>query len=187
MSRITIIRHGKPDFELKGMARSRDISDVIGCYDRSGITDTPPEAARERALACEIAVCSDLPRSLQSARALGFDTIHTVDPLFREVATPHFRRGGIAIPVRAWGVLLRSLSVFGFSRNGESLAMARTRAREAVDTLIELASSHDHVLLVGHGFMNYFIASDLLRRGWAGPKRPGGDYWAYGIYQNSKL
>lgn len=84
--------------------------------------------------------------------------------------------------VGAWGVLLRCLSAVGFSRNGESLLMAKKRAQVAASTLIDVAHEHKNVLLVGHGFVNYFIAQELLARNWVGPSKPGGRYWEYGVY-----
>jgi hypothetical protein len=120
---------------------------------------------------------------MESAKALGFNTIHLSDPVFREVAIPHFTQGSFALPVSVWGVLLRSLSVFGFSKNGESLSMARERAQVAASMLIDIAKSHSSALFVGHGFINYFIAKELLSRHWVGPTKPGSGYWDYGVYE----
>lgn len=177
------MRHGKPTFELKGKVRSREIGEIISHYDASGITGKPPEESKLKALACNTAVCSDLTRSIESAKILGFEHIHLSDPIFREVATPHFKGGSFVLPVSAWGVILRCLSIFGFSRNGESLSIAKKRAKEAASVLIDIAHIHKMVLLVGHGFMNYFIAKELLSRNWVGPSKPGSGYWEYGIYQ----
>lgn len=180
---ITLIRHGKPTFELKGKAKARDVGEIISRYDLSGIEDEPPENAKQRASASHVVVCSDFIRSLESAKALGFSDILLSDPLFREIAAPHFKTGSLTMSVEAWGVLLRCLSVIGFSRNGESLAMAKRRAQVAASTLIDMAHEHRSVLLVGHGFVNYFIAQELLARNWVGPSKPGGGYWEYGVYQ----
>lgn len=179
---ITLIRHGKPEFELKGKARSREISEVIRVYDLSGITGVPPKEASEIALSCNVAVCSDFTRSIESARALGFNDIHLCDTVFREIAIPHFQSGSLSMPVNAWGALLRCMSLFGFSKNGESLSMAKKRAQIATTELIDIAHTHKSVLLVGHGFINYFVAKELLSRNWSGPSKPGGDYWEYGVY-----
>ncbi|MEI8574055.1 hypothetical protein U737_12715 [Methylomonas sp. LW13] len=180
---ITLIRHGKPAFELKGKVKARDIGEIVSCYDLSGIADEPPEHAKQRASACHIAVCSDFIRSLESAKALGFADVLLSDPVFREIAVPHFKQGGLTMSVGAWGLLLRCLSTMGFSRNGESLAMAKQRAQVAASLLIDLAHEHQSVLLVGHGFVNYFIAQALLARNWVGPAKPGGGYWEYGVYR----
>lgn len=180
---ITLIRHGKPTFELKGKTKARDIGEIIRRYDLSGIADEPPENAKQHASACHVAVCSDFTRSLESAKALGFSDILLSAPVFREIAAPHFKTGSLTLSVSAWGLLLRGLSTMGFSRNGESLEMAKKRAQVAASTLIDMAHEHQSVLLVGHGFVNYFIAQELLARNWVGPSKPGGGYWEYGVYQ----
>lgn len=180
---ITLIRHGKPTCELKGKAKARNIGEIIRRYDLSGIEDEPPEHAKQRASACHVAVCSDFTRSLESAKALGFSDILLSDPVFREIAAPHFKTGSLTMSVDVWGILLRCMSVIGFSRNGESLSMAKRRAQVAASTLIDMAHEHQSVLLVGHGFVNYFIAQELLARNWVGPSKPGGGYWEYGVYQ----
>jgi len=183
MTEITLIRHGKPKFELEGKARSREVKEIIKSYDLSGISEEPPTVAKEKALTCKVAVCSDLCRSIESAKALGFTDPHKIDRLFREVAMPHFKSGSLKMSVNTWGALLRGMSVFGFSHNGESLSMAKKRAELAASALIEIAHNHESVLLVGHGFINYFIAKELLSRNWVGPSKPGGNYWEYGVYQ----
>ena len=185
MMEIILIRHGKPTFELKGKVRSRDIKELIRNYDLSGISGEPPKIAKQKAASCNVVVCSDFARSIESAKALGFENIHRTDPVFREVATPHFENGSLKMSVRAWGVLLRSMSVFGFSRNGESLAMAKKRAKIAATVLIDIAHTHKSALLVGHGFINYFIAKELLSLNWIGPSKAGSNYWEYVVYKYS--
>ena len=63
-------------------------------------------------------------------------------------------------------LLLRVLWLFGLSKNGESFTQAKNRARLAADNLISLAETHYEVLLVGHGFINHFIAQELKKCGW---------------------
>ncbi len=181
--KIILIRHGKPEFELKGKARAKDVSAITRNYDQSGISETPPEDARQVALNCHAVVCSDLLRSLQSANALGFKNIDLSDRLFREVALPHFKAGSIVLPVITWAVVLRVMSLFGFSKNGESLTMAKKRAKLAASALIELAHEHDRILFVGHGFINYFIAKELSSSQWVGPAKPRNGYWEYAEYR----
>jgi broad specificity phosphatase PhoE len=180
---IILIRHGKPEFELIGKARARELPNIVQNYNESGIAGLPPPAAAQMALRCDAVICSDLRRSLHSAEVLGIKNVNVIDALFREVAIPHFTNGAIELPVSAWGVILRTLSIFGFSRNGESLSMARTRAKEAAAQLVKIAHNHERIMLVGHGFINYFIAKELLSNNWIGPSRPGQDYWEYGVYQ----
>lgn len=179
---ITLIRHGEPDYALQGRARAKELRSLVEGYDLSGIKDTPPEKAIERVSAVSAVVCSDLNRSIESAKALGFSHIHQSRALYREIAIPHFNDGEFAMSLGKWSVLLRVISIFGFSRNGESLSIAKVRAKEAASELINLAHEEETVLLVGHGFINYFIAKELLRQKWVGPSKPGGGYWGCGTY-----
>ncbi|WP_455221150.1 histidine phosphatase family protein [Kaarinaea lacus] len=179
---IVLIRHGKPEYELTGKARAREFHKIVRDYNRSGIVEDPPQKTKLKALESHVAVCSDLTRSIKSAQALGFKEIHLCDPIFREVAIPYFTSGSLTMSVTTWIILLRILSIFGFSKNGESLSMAKQRAKIAASKLIEIAQTHEKVLLVGHGFTNYFIAKELLARNWRGPGKPGGGYWEYGVY-----
>ena len=183
---IVLIRHGQPEFEIKGYARANEIPGIVDSYNQSGITDSPPKELDLLDICRDAVVCSDLPRSLKSAEALGITNIHLSDSIFREIALPHFERGSIPLPLGIWIAILRILSVMGFSRNGESISMARKRARQAVSTLIEIAQNHRSVVLVGHGFMNYLIAKELLSRKWVGPSKPGSKYWEYAIYRGAE-
>ena len=182
---IVLVRHGKPDFELTGNVNSKEVSEIIKRYNLSGVTEQAPEDAIQLAAKYDIAVCSHLPRSLHSARALGFSDIHWSDALYAEVAMPHFDDETVTLPFNVWSIVLRGLSVVGFSKNGESLSMAKKRAEIAASTLVNLAKSHGSVLLVGHGFMNYLIARALLSQNWTGPSRPAKLYWGYSVYKHA--
>jgi broad specificity phosphatase PhoE len=181
--KITLIRHGKPEYELKGTAKAKEISRVVKSYDLSGIKDKPTHHIIENLSNSTIVVCSDLKRSIESAKALGFSNIHYSESLYREVAIPHFKSGEFSMKLYNWGVFLRLLSIFGFSRNGESLAMARRRASHAASALVDIAKDKKSVLFVGHGFINYFIAKELLKKKWQGPARPSNGYWDYATYR----
>ncbi|NOX43669.1 MAG: phosphoglycerate mutase family protein [Gammaproteobacteria bacterium] len=182
---ITLLRHGKPEFELAGNVRACDLSDFARSYDLSGITGNPPSEVIDLTKKHKIVVCSDLPRSLQSAKALGVAEVHSASSVFTETSIPHFDNGSIKLPISLWVLLLRSLWYVGFSRNGESLSAAKNRAKLAAQELISLAKQFDKVLLVGHGLINYFIAKELLSNNWLGPSSPGRKYWEYGVYRYS--
>ena len=180
---ITLLRHGKPEFELSGNVKACELSEIAKCYDLSGIIDAPPKDAMIQTKMQDIVVCSNLPRSLQSAKALGVTEVYLATPVFREASIPHFSSGSIKLPINAWVILLRGLWYFGFSKNGESLVATKERAKQATQELIRMAKQFDSVLLVGHGFINYFIAKELLSQKWRGPKKPASDYWNYSVYQ----
>lgn len=187
MMRITLLRHGKPAFELKGIVRGKDLGEIARSYDLSGIVGAPPKETVAAIQGGHFVVCSHLARSVESAKALGCPEVHVRDPLFRETAIPHFGGGSIPLPIGVWIVVLRLMWLFGFSRNGESLENARKRARKAAAKLVELAEAHQNVLLVGHGFMNHFIAKELRKGGWLGPSKPGRGYWGYGSYERATI
>ena len=180
--RITLIRHGKPLFELKGKARAKEIKDIISKYDMAGIVGEPSEKTKEKVQQYNVAVCSDLFRSIDSAKKLGVNEIYLKDSIFREVDLPHFNNGSLKMSINSWIALYRFMCLFGFSKNGESLSIAKKRAKIAAIKLIEIANNYESVLLVGHGFTNYFIAKELLARKWKGPQHPGRYYWEYGEY-----
>jgi broad specificity phosphatase PhoE len=185
MMQITLLRHGKPAFELKGSVRGKDLGMIAKSYDLSDIVGTPPRKTVAAIQGEHFVVCSHLPRSVESAKALGYTEVHIRDPLYCETAIPHFSGGSIPLPIGFWIIILRLMWLFGFSRNGESLADARRRARRATTRLIELAEEHQNVLLVGHGFINYLIANELRKGGWNGPSKPGRGYWGYGRYERA--
>ncbi|MES9861226.1 MAG: histidine phosphatase family protein [Candidatus Thiodiazotropha sp. LLP2] len=182
--RITLIRHGKPAFELRGNVPANALNEIVKSYDLSGIVGTPPKEVLSAVKGNHFVVCSHLLRSIESAKSLGYGEECIQEPLFRETAIPHFNSGRITLPIGVWVVILRVLWLFGFSRNGESLANLKLRARQAAVKLIQLAEEHQNVLLVGHGFINHFIAKELRKKGWFGPLKPGKEYWEYAIYED---
>ncbi len=54
----------------------------------------------------------------------------------------------------------------------------------ATDKLIEIAEKHESILFVGHGFINHFIAKELKRRGWTGPKKSPREHWEFSTYNS---
>jgi broad specificity phosphatase PhoE len=181
--RITILRHGKPDFEWQRTARGSDFRKLEQTYDSAGIVGAPPENLLELVSQHKYVVCSDLPRSIQSAKALGAESIHLSSGVFREMNLPYFDSVRLKLPLSYWVILLRGLWFLGFSKNTESISLAKARAKKASEKLIELAGEHHSVLLVGHGFLNHYVAKELLVNNWAGPSSPGKKYWEYGTYE----
>lgn len=181
---ITLLRHGKPAFQLSGLVRAEALPQIADAYAVSGIIDEPPEDTKTFAQRHDLVISSDLPRAVESAHALGLKHIHHKDPLFRETPIPHLNSGRMTLPIGIWVVVLRMLWLFGFSRNGESLTNARRRARQAAERLAQLANEHGNIILVGHGFINHFIAKELKAMGWSGPGSPGKGYWEFASFHS---
>lgn len=180
---IVLLRHGKPDIQLKGMAQANEIAHHLSRYDQAPVTETPPSEAINIALTCDAVICSSLIRSHHSATALGLTEIHVFESLFDEIAMPHYKNGSLILPLHAWGIIYRLMSLVGFSHNGESYGQAKQRAKQAVAKLTALAAKNRRTLLIGHGFMNHFIAKELRKQNWQGPGSPGKKHWSFSLYK----
>ncbi len=183
--RIVLLRHGKPDVPEHGKLRAHEIPRWIESYNSSGIAldHEPPQEAIKIAKSCNTVVCSDLPRSTDSAQALGVKRIDIVEPVFREMGLPYTTLPSPKLSPNIWAAIFRVLWLFGYSSNGESISEAKDRAGKGAHWLSEMAMDSGSVLLVGHGFVNRFIAKELKSNGWQGPRNPGKQFWEFGVYE----
>jgi broad specificity phosphatase PhoE len=182
---IVLLRHGKPHLPDLGKLRASEMHQWVKSYNAAGLSveHKPTKEAIEVTNHCSAVVCSDLPRSIETAHALRLSEINYIEPLFREMSLPYAQFPSPKLSPRIWAVLFRIIWFFGFSSNGESLHDAKIRAFNGADRLVEIATDNESVLLVGHGFVNRFIAKELLSRGWRGPANPGRKYWDFGVYE----
>lgn len=181
---IVLMRHGKPKINKHLRLNAAEFCAWVEEYNASGIDTelTPPPRAIEQAIQCAVTVCSHLPRSLESARALGIGHIGVCDPTFREMDMPHIKWRFPKLPLSMWLVLFRLAWAFGYSTNVESFKAAKERARRCAEHLADLASAHGSVLFVGHGSLNWFIAKHLKSMGWLCSEKPPRKYWEYSVY-----
>jgi broad specificity phosphatase PhoE len=181
--RIVLLRHGEPSIDKDLRLSARDFGNWVSCYNAAGIDGNclPSRAAIEQAARCQFVVCSNLPRSLESAKALGVKDNGPGEDMFREMEMPYASWSFPRLSLVTWCVLFRLMWVIGYRANAESFADARKRARACAERLTELASTHRNVLHVGHGTMNWFIAKHLKSMGWTGSKAPR-KYWEFGVY-----
>jgi broad specificity phosphatase PhoE len=183
---IILLRHGKPTVELKGYIDAGELKALVLAYTQSEIQElsSSHELGKvKKIFNSHYVVCSNLSRSLRSAKMIGFEQIHFSDALFNEPNIPHFDKGFIKLPVLVWLIGLRLMWLFGFSKNAESFKQAKFRAEQASNKLIELAQENEKVILVGHGLMNRLIARQLRLKDWLGPASPGKKYWEFGKYK----
>lgn len=181
---IVLLRHGMPKVDKDRRLNAAEFGGWVSEYNAAGIdTDCrPPQPAIEQASKCNLVVCSNLPRSLESARALGIETIGICESAFREMDMPYANLQFPRLSLSVWSVLFRLMWVGGYSANAESFDAARERARNCAERLMVLASIHDSVLLVGHGSLNWFVARYLKSMGWTGPRKAPRKYWEFGVY-----
>jgi len=182
--RIVLARHGKPALPKIGLFKAQEIRRMIDLYNSVGIEQNhePPKELEVIAKECGAVVCSDLPRSVKSAEALGVKRIHVSDAIFREFEMPYAQWPFLKLPPHAWIGIFRALWVLGFSANSETFPAARSRAEQCASKLRQIAQEYEDVLFVGHFLLNRFVARYLRKSGWSGPASPGRHFWEFGEY-----
>jgi broad specificity phosphatase PhoE len=162
----------------------------IEAYNSAGVKNEVNSSCQEMVseLNHNFIVCSDLERSLHSAKIIGYKSVNLVDSLFREAELT-----SIAIPVvrltpHVWSMFFRVFWFVGVSSKVESLHTFKSRTCLAAEKLIQLAKDHESVIFIGHGVINRFLAKELISKGWSGEEAPNGNkywgykYWEYAVY-----
>ncbi len=182
--KIILLRHGKPVIPNLDPLSASEFNEWVGLYNLSGLcpTSAPTAEAVTQARNCEVVVCSELPRSIESALALGIKQITFSDPQFNEAGLPIPKWNGLKLSPSVWAVFFRVLWLLGYSKNAESYKQAKARASNAASKLIAFAEVNESVLFVGHGVYNRLVANALRSKGWNGPKAPGNKHWSLGVY-----
>ena len=185
---IIILRHGKPIIPSLSKISPLEFSEWVNTYNSAGLSPSskPTVDVINISKKCNAFVCSELPRSIESANALEINEITLKSALFNEAGLPVSNLRFPLLSPKAWAVIFRILWVFGYSKNSESFSEAKVRAAESADKLKELAYEKSVVLFVGHGVYNRMIAKELNASGWSGPKNPGTKHWSYGVYKSKR-
>jgi broad specificity phosphatase PhoE len=183
--KITLLRHGKPDFNVAKRMTGKEMKNASQGYDAAEIVSDsiPPSLSMDMAHHAKVIVCSHLLRSRQSAQKLTQKKIAVSDVLFGEADLPYLNIAYPKLSMTTWAVLLRVLWILGYAKNAESITSTRQRAGQAAARLIETAQQHQHVLLVGHAIFNYFIAKELKKQGWIASKKSPKKHWEYTTYK----
>lgn len=186
---IVLLRHGEPETNLSNMLRlkcsAHELKTLIKIYNDSGLNrhNAPSSGALNVTKSCKTIVCSDLRRSIESAKVLAVPKIDLVDRIFRESDLPHADWHFPKLELIKWFVLFRAIWFLGYSKNGEPISTAKQRAKIAFMKLKQMAFEYGSVMLIGHGIINRLVAKNLRSNGWQGPKNPGNSYWDYGVYE----
>lgn len=178
------MRHGKPDINKNLWLNAHEFGLWVEQYNAAGLNadDLPPGEAVEQARMSTFIVCSDLPRSLESARALGIKRIDLSSSLFREFDMPSSAWRFPVLPLSLWLLIFRFAWIFGYSRNVESFKLAKTRAQLCAEELVNLSSTHETVLFVGHGSLNWFLAKYLNKLGFLSSEKSPSKFWGHSIF-----
>ena len=186
MRRIILARHGLPVWDYWTPIPGHGLGPwLAGERDAPIDTTRRPSPELER-LAREAGrlIASPLRRSVESARLLYPTGEATIIADVQEVALPSDFGTGLRLPPNLWAGVARAAWWCGWSAGVESFAAARRRAARAADTLHELAERYGSIIVIGHGFMNALLATQLRRLGWAGPGFPSRRHWAFSVYSD---
>ena len=87
---IILLRHGKPNIPSLNMIKAFSFINWIESYNSSGLCSTskPSKNALSVANKCNAVICSDLPRSIESAEALKTKSITLSHSQFNEAGLP---------------------------------------------------------------------------------------------------
>jgi len=185
--KIVLARHGKLDWDFKTPIPGHGLAAWL-----RGERDAPldpshrpsPELERLARDATRL-IATPLRRSLESARILAPSAVPLVDAHFQEPDLPCAIRSGVRLSPDVWSWLARTAWFCGWSAGVEPFKAARARARNAASILAAHAETQGVVVVVGHGLMNLFIARQLRRRGWRGPRLPLQRHWAFDVYERT--
>ncbi len=180
------MRHGEPDVpELNGKIKASEFQDCLDIYNCCGLSgrSRPDDAVLNYFKDHEAIVASDFKRSLESASVLSHRNSIIVDPIFREVERPYVRIPFFRLRPRTWSHIYILLWFCGFLGSQSSFKEAKSRAKHCATKLTQLAEEHGKVLVVGHGFINAYIAKELRSLGWNGPGIPSKRYWEFAVYR----
>jgi broad specificity phosphatase PhoE len=186
--KIILLRHGKPIMPVLRKLSAFSFYEWVQEYNASGLcpTSKPTMQAINCVKECNAIVCSYLPRSIESAKALNAEAIVLSSAIFNEAGMPAANWHTLKLSPKIWAPIFRICWLFGFSKKSESFKEAKIRAREAVKILTEIANEHESVLFVGHAVFNRILANELRRSGWSGSKNPGTKHWSMRVYQSAK-
>ena len=178
MREIVLVRHGMPVCDRDTRIRGSDFGEWVRRYESASLdrSQSPPVRVQKRIAEMSCLVTSTLSRSIESAAILAPGRRTLWDALFNEAGIPTAIPFQLSLRPDHWDGLARIAWIFGWSPQTETIQQARARAIRATERLIELASEHRSVALVGHGMLNTLIARDLRGRGWSGSGSPR-EYW----------
>ena len=183
--RIVLIRHGQPHIHLAPRTGHSGFADYIDDYEAAGLAPSslPPEELQDLVGELTHLFTSGRPRSQQSAAVLAPHAALIADPLFAEAPLASPRLPFVRMRVTKWAVFSRILWHVGFHPNIENPAQARKRAVRATEILIARAGQAGVSALVAHGYFNWMIGRQLVKRGFHRTGSHRARYWNTVIYE----
>jgi len=180
MPTILLIRHSRPDFDIRKPVRGDKLVQAVEGYDAACLA-TIPEPHKKLKISAVHA--SNKQRSIQSASALFPSATILSSELYREAELPLKLPRWPTLPFSSWLVFVRCAWFLGYSQDAENLTQARSRAADAASNLIAFANTNGQAVLVGHGIFNRLIGSRLREFGWKNLSHNGSGYDSWQMYQ----
>ncbi|AEH47582.1 phosphoglycerate kinase [Parageobacillus thermoglucosidasius] len=183
---ITLIRHGRSKWQMRGWMTGCEFAEWVKAYDAHGILeeDKIPEASLETVKKAALVISSPLPRAVQSVERLQPFCHVAIAEWMREVDTPipFANVRWFCLPVSVWLVFSRICWLCGYSLDVESYREAKRRAEFAADMLCEYAERYGHIVAVGHGWFHRLVSAALKKKGWKRTASPSAKHWHAVLY-----
>lgn len=177
MTKIVLVRHGKPDFNTSMWIDGLSFSDALTKYRESSVTSRPKDGfVFSDEVNTGYFISSELQRAKDSLMLFTGEEAVT-SAFLNEAELPHPDK--LLFPFR-WSTLIvicRMGWLLGYRSNAPGIRSDKERARKASQLLIRLASQHGSVFVFGHGVMNRLISSELKKQGWFIQLKTGDGYW----------
>ena len=187
MKQITLIRHAKVDIDNSHKINASSLSSWIEEYDSAPIhTESLPSCETIKHVQCsDVVLTSTLKRAIDSANVLGGEVVEQ-NKLFNEAAIPEVSIPYLKLKPKSWLVVLRLMLFLGLGKKDTSLKASKVQAKEAVKILLEYVTKHNHVVLVGHGGMNWLLGKELVKEGWVLEGKVSHENWGATVLHKSK-
>ncbi|RLA70371.1 MAG: hypothetical protein DRG09_03400 [Epsilonproteobacteria bacterium] len=168
MKQIILIRHAKVDIDNTQKIIAASMKNWVKAYDIAELCSEskPTQKTIDVVKRTDVVVTSALKRAIDSAKVLGTD-IYESNALFNEASIPDVHMAFLKFKPKTWLMILRVLLLFGLGKKDASLKASKLQAKEAVKRLLALVDTHESVVLVGHGGMNWLIRKVLMKEGWS--------------------
>jgi len=178
---IVLARHGEPNLSRKTSLNAAGYAAWWGRYEEAGLVpgQTPPAGLVAFAQRAAVILCSTLPRSIETAKAVAKDRPVEIDPMLVEAPLPPPNLPSwFKLSPRLWGVTSRITWWFFDHHDGQESRFEAQRRADVVADRVAALALHGDVLIVAHGFFNTMIGRSLRRHGWKLKSSQGYKYWA---------
>lgn len=175
--RLLLIRHGRPEY----IPLHKSMNMHIQAYDQADIDLSCAPPKRLWSLLEDVTqwYCSPLPRAISSLTILKPVYKPVISTLFREAPLP-LKDKPAGISLKIWLAWLRGRWIQGVLSAQESYDECLERSKSAVDYLLSDMKDKNVAAVMGHGFFNYLMARECIKRGWKQKASTRG-YWSVRI------